>query len=116
MKAMTLRLSDEQHERLRKQAFEERTTITALVLAAIDKAAPHVPGGCDVCGATPARITTPGAIRLCDDHGNTGPNAVKQIDWPLGSQHDEPTGAFGALRRTDPESGALTEKGADRGR
>lgn len=66
---MTLRLSDAQHERLRVQAFNERTTITALVLAAIDAAAPHVLGGCDQCGAKPSYLTTPGAIRLCVEHG-----------------------------------------------
>lgn len=68
MIAMTLRLPDEVHERLRRQAFEERTSITALVIAAIEKTAPHVPGGCDQCGAKPARVTTPGAIRLCAAH------------------------------------------------
>ena len=40
MKAMTLRLSDEMHEALRVQAFEQRTTITALVVAALDQRSP----------------------------------------------------------------------------
>lgn len=35
MKALTLRLDDPTHERLRQQAFEQRTTITALVRDAL---------------------------------------------------------------------------------
>lgn len=35
MKAMTLRLPDDLHEQLRQEAFEKRTTITALIIDAI---------------------------------------------------------------------------------
>lgn len=35
MTALTLRLPDELHEQLRQEAFEKRTTITALILEAL---------------------------------------------------------------------------------
>lgn len=35
MKAMTLRLPDDLHEQLRTEAFEKRTSITALILDAL---------------------------------------------------------------------------------
>lgn len=73
MSALTLRLPDALHERYRVAAFHQRTSMTALMVAALERGAPHVPGGCDQCGAVPARLTTPGAIRLCAAHDSRSP-------------------------------------------
>lgn len=67
-KVLTLRLPDDLHEHYRRRAFEERTTITALIIAALAPPPVTGPGRCDVCGAPRVRITTPGAIRLCAEH------------------------------------------------
>lgn len=40
MKAMTLRLPDDVHERLRQEAFDQRTSITALIVEALVRPAP----------------------------------------------------------------------------
>lgn len=38
MKAMTLRLPDDLYEHLREEAFTSRTTITALIIQALEEA------------------------------------------------------------------------------
>ncbi|MGG7450574.1 hypothetical protein ACQ3HE_06755 [Plantibacter auratus] len=65
-KAMTLRLSDDLHETLRRQAFDERTTITSIIIAAIESVQPRK--GCDVCGQAHVMVSTPGGIRFCENH------------------------------------------------
>ena len=72
-KALTLRMPDDLHEHYRRRAFEERTTITALLIAALTPPRPTGPGLCDVCGQPSVRITTPGAIRLCAEHDRKAP-------------------------------------------
>ena len=49
MKALTLRLDDETYERLRREAFERRTTITALIRDAMTRQA-------DASAAEPERL------------------------------------------------------------
>jgi len=67
-KALTLRVPEKMHERLRKMAYEHQVSITSLILAAIDKAVPF-PLGCDVCGEPHTQVSTPGGFRFCDEHG-----------------------------------------------
>ncbi len=69
-KAMTLRLPDELHEALRREAFEYRTSMTEIIVDAlrlreVDRAART---GCDVCNRPHTVVTTPGGFRFCDDH------------------------------------------------
>lgn len=66
--AMTLRLPDDLYERLRTQAFKERKSLTALVVAAIEKATPGTGLGCDSCGEPYVYVTTPGGFRFCEKH------------------------------------------------
>lgn len=65
-KAMTLRLSDELHDSLRRRAFQGSTTVTALIIAALDAHQPRK--SCDVCGQPHVMVSTPGAIRFCETH------------------------------------------------
>lgn len=67
-KAMTLRLPDEIHEALRQQAFNERTSINALVVRAVSEG--RKPGTlCDSvhCWNKPTVITS-GGFHWCDAH------------------------------------------------
>ena len=69
-KAMTLRLPEELHEALRVEAFTARTSITALIVAALtDRAEDRARAtGCDACGRSHVMVSTPGGIRFCDEH------------------------------------------------
>ena len=72
MTVITLRLDDAIYERLRTEAFEKRTTITALIREALTApTAEAVQLGCDVCGKPHTHISTPGGFRFCDEHGGT---------------------------------------------
>lgn len=71
-KAMTLRLPDAAHEMLRTKAFNERTSITALVLDAI-AASWGKPGTlCDErkCWNEPTHIVG-GGFHFCAEHGGS---------------------------------------------
>ena len=76
MKAMTLRLPDAMHEALRQRAFNERKSITALVLLAISEMPLVKPARlCDArdCWNEPTRRpTTPGGFHFCDEHRHKG--------------------------------------------
>ena len=80
MISMTLRLPDELHESLRQQAFAERTSITALILAAIGNGRPKPGTLCDWrnCVQAPVGITTPGGFHFCALHmpESQSPDAV----------------------------------------
>jgi hypothetical protein len=69
MKAMTLRLPDTAHEMLRTKAFNERTSITSLVLDAIEGAWGKPGTTCDKkdCWAVPVTVS-PGGFHWCDEH------------------------------------------------
>ncbi len=69
-KAMTLRLPDEAHEMLRTKAFNERRSITSLVLDAITEAWGKPARLCDnsTCWNTPTTVSTPGGFHWCDEH------------------------------------------------
>ena len=69
-KAMTLRLPDAAHEMLRARAFNERTSITALLISAIEGAWGKPGTLCDArsCWNEPTRIE-PGGFHFCDEHG-----------------------------------------------
>ena len=71
MSAMTLRLPDAAHEMLRTKAFNERTSITALVLTAIEETWCKPARLCDDthCWNEPTHVTTPGGFHFCDEHG-----------------------------------------------
>jgi predicted transcriptional regulator len=73
MKAMTLRLPDEIHERLRNQAHEQRTTVTSLILRALapEESSPRLT--CDACDRPHTMVTTPGGFRFCDEHPSRRP-------------------------------------------
>lgn len=68
-KALTLRLPDQMYESLRRQAFEERTTITALIIDALEQR-PKPPRLCDEnrCWNAPNRVTS-GGFHFCHLHG-----------------------------------------------
>lgn len=68
MKALTLRLPDELHEALRQEAFAERTSVTALIVAALCEPGRFASSGCDVCGRPHVMVSTPGGIRFCESH------------------------------------------------
>jgi predicted transcriptional regulator len=71
-KAMTLRLPDAIHEALRRQAFEDYTTVTALIIRAIEDSRVDSGWLCDErkCWNAPTHIT-PGGFHFCDEHGGT---------------------------------------------
>lgn len=75
--AMTLRIPDDLYERLRKEAFEKRISITQLVVTAIEKSAPGSSTGCDTCGAPYVQVTTPGGFRFCEKHAVKVPRFVR---------------------------------------
>ncbi len=66
--ALTLRLPDEIHERLRREAFDKRTSVTALIIDALTATKQPTANGCDVCGEPHVMVSTPGAIRFCAEH------------------------------------------------
>lgn len=66
--AMTLRLPEGLYDVIRKRAFDERTSINAQIVVALREHFHDWGLGCDVCGKAHVVITTPGAIRLCEDH------------------------------------------------
>lgn len=69
VKAMTLRLSDEMHESLRKEAFERRVPMTAIITDAIEHRRINGSLGCDVCGEPKVvHVSTPGGFRFCGEH------------------------------------------------
>lgn len=70
-KAMTLRLPDAAHEMLRVKAFNERTSITALVLSALEGAWGKPGTLCDdrTCWNEPTRVVS-GGFHFCADHGS----------------------------------------------
>lgn len=76
--AMTLRIPDDLYERLRKEAFDKRVSITSLVIGAIEKAAPGSSLGCDSCGAPYVMVTTPGGFRFCEKHAPKVPRFVPE--------------------------------------
>jgi hypothetical protein len=67
-KAMTLRLPDEVHESIRREAFERRVPMTAIIQEAIEHRRVNSTIGCDVCGKPHTHISTPGGFRFCDEH------------------------------------------------
>lgn len=68
-KALTLRITDQMHESLRVQAFTERTTITALIIDALE-ARPKPSRLCDEnrCWNPHTRIVS-GGFHFCHLHG-----------------------------------------------
>lgn len=68
-KAMTLRLPDELHEWARIRAFETRTTITAVIIKAIEDGLPDSAQQCDAthCRKSFTRIGR-GGFHFCDEH------------------------------------------------
>lgn len=68
MKALTLRLPDELHEHLRRQAFEQRTSITAVIIDALEQR-PKPGTLCDQirCWNEPTRVV-PGGFHFCAEH------------------------------------------------
>lgn len=67
-KALTLRLPDEMHEGLRREAFERRLPITTIIQEAIEHRRVNNVIGCDVCGEPHVHVSTPGGFRFCADH------------------------------------------------
>ncbi len=69
-KAMTLRMPDALHEALRTQAFQERTSITSLVLDALRRNVDKPGTLCDerTCWNKPTRVTG-GGMHFCAEHG-----------------------------------------------
>lgn len=78
-KSMTLRLPDEAHEMLRTKAFNERTSITALVLDAIAGAWGKPGTLCDErrCWNEPTRIVG-GGMHFCAEHGPATPGENRE--------------------------------------
>lgn len=68
MRALTLRLDDETHERLRRESFESRTPISDLVRTALTVNSLVDPLGCDVCGEPPT-TARPNGFKFCRAHG-----------------------------------------------
>lgn len=66
--AMTLRLSAEMHESVRREAFERRVPMSTIIQDAIDHRTVSGVIGCDVCGKPHTHISTPGGFRFCDEH------------------------------------------------
>ena len=71
MKAMTLRLPEEVHESLRREAFDRRVPMSEIILDAIEHRRINGSLGCDVCGNPKVvHVSTPGGFRFCADHWN----------------------------------------------
>lgn len=64
---MTLRIPDALYEQVRQEAFDQRETLTDIILNAL-VARPRTASGCDICGKPPTHVTTPGGFRGCDEH------------------------------------------------
>lgn len=75
--AITLRLPDEMHEALRREAFEQRTSITAIIVGTLrHREEDRIPRtGCDVCNRPHVTVSTPGGFRFCEDHRPSVPSS-----------------------------------------
>lgn len=68
-KVMTLRLPDEMHESLRREAFDRRVSMTSIIQDAIEHRRVNGSLGCDVCGSPKVvHVSTPGGFRFCAEH------------------------------------------------